>query len=99
MASWLVAKPPGDEMTGYREKGSRPAIKHVHIHIRFTSTSPLPKKRKDENRKMWKLKDEKIVAAEISLINFVPVRIKFSRVLTLPKTRPLAVGCMKLRKC
>ena len=31
---------------------------------------------------MWKLKDVKIVAAEISLINSVPIRIKFSRVLT-----------------
>ena len=30
----------------------------------------------------------KIVAAEISLINSVPVRIKFSRVLTLSKTSP-----------
>ena len=29
-----------------------------------------------------------IVAAEISLINSVPVRVKFSRVLTLSKTRP-----------
>ena len=58
------------------------------IHIRYTSTSPLPENRKDENQKMWKLKDVKIVAAEISLINSVPVRIKFSRVLTLSKTRP-----------
>ena len=31
---------------------------------------------------MWKLKDVKIVATEISLINSVPVHIKFSRVLT-----------------
>ena len=53
---------------------------HIHIHIRYTSASPLPENRKDENRKMWKLKDVKIVAAEISLINSVPVRIKFSRV-------------------
>ena len=37
--------------------------------------APLPENRKDENRKMWKLKDGKIVAAEISLINSVPVRI------------------------
>ena len=59
-----------------------------HIHILYTSTSPLTESRKDENRKMWKLKDVKIVAAEISLINSVPVRIKFSRVLTLSKTRP-----------
>ena len=63
-------------------------IKHRYIHIRYTSTSPLPENRKDENRKMWKLKDVKTVAAEISLINSVPVRIKFSRVLTLSKTRP-----------
>ena len=66
-------------------------IKHIHIHIRYTSTSPLQEKsdnRKDENQKMWKLKDVKIVAAEISLINSVPVRIKFSRVLTLSNTRP-----------
>ena len=34
------------------------------------------------------LKDVKIVAAEISLTNSVPVCIKFSRVLTLLKTRP-----------
>ena len=39
-------------------------IKHRHIHIRYTSTSPLPENRKDENRKLWKLKDVKIVAAE-----------------------------------
>ena len=58
-------------------------------YLRYTSTSPLPENRKDENRKMWKLKDMKIVAAEISLINSVPIRIlKFSRVLTLSKTRP-----------
>ena len=63
-------------------------IKHIHIHIRYKSTSPLPENRKDENRKMWKLKDVKIVGAEISLINSVPVRIKFTRVLTLSKTRP-----------
>ena len=48
---------------------------------------------KDENRKMWKLKDVKIVAAEISLMNSVPVRIKFSRVLTLSKTRPSSDVC------
>ena len=63
-------------------------IKHIHIHIRYPSPSPLPDNRKDEYRKMWKLKDVKIVAAGISLINSVPVRIKFSRVLTLSKTRP-----------
>ena len=50
----------------------------MHMHTRYTFTSPLP-----ENRKMWKLKDVKILAAEISLINSVPIRIKFSRVLTL----------------
>ena len=50
------------------------AIKH--IHIRYTSTSPLPENRKTENRKMWKLKDVKIVGAEISLIKSVPVCIK-----------------------
>ena len=59
------------------------------MHIRYTSTSSLPENRKGENRKMWKLKDVKIVA-EISLINSVLVRIKFSRVLTLLKTRGLA---------
>ena len=57
----------------------------IHIYLPFTRKSD---NRKDENRKMWKLKDVKIVAAEISLINSVPVRIKFSRVLTLSKTRP-----------
>ena len=62
------------------------------MHIQYTFTSPLPENRKDENRKIWKLKDVKIafVAAEISLINFVPVRNKFSRVLTLSKMRPLS---------
>ena len=74
-----MAKLLGGKMTGYRDKGSR--IKHIYIHIRYTSTSPL-----SENRKKWKLKDVKIVAAEISLINSVPLRIKFSRVLTLSKT-------------
>ena len=48
---------------------------------------------------MWKLKDVKNVAAEISLINSVPVRIKFSRVLTLSKTRPSSDVGMELRKC
>ena len=99
-ASWLVAWWfLGDELAG----GETPlwrddripwqgieTIKHIHIYIhkRYTSTSPLPENWKDENRKMWKLKDVKIVAAEISRINSVPVRIKFSRVLTLSKTRP-----------
>ena len=81
-----MAKLPDGKMTTYRDKGSR--IKHIYIHIRYTSTSPLSENRKDENRKMWKLKDLKIVAAEISLINSVPLRIKFSGVLTLSKTRP-----------
>ena len=45
---------------------------------------------------MWKLKDVKIVAAEISLINSVSVRIKFSRVLTLSAEDAFIVGCMKL---
>ena len=85
VTSWLVAKLPCGEMTGYRDKGSR-QLKHVHVHTRYTSTYPLPENRKDENRKMSKLKDVKIAAAEISLINSVPVRIKFSRVLTLSKT-------------
>ena len=58
------------------------------MYIRYRFTSPLPENQKDENRKMWKLKDVKIVAAEISRINSVPVCIKFSRVLTLSKTRP-----------
>ena len=50
-----------------------------HIHIRYTFTSPLPETdRKDENRKVWKIKDVKIVAAEISLMKSVPVCIKFS---------------------
>ena len=35
-----------------------------HIRIRYTFTS-LPENRKHENRKMWKLKDVKILAAEI----------------------------------
>ena len=46
-------------------------IKHIHIHIRYTSISLLAENRKDENRKMWKSKDVKIVAAGISLINSV----------------------------
>ena len=97
-ASWLVAwwflrgELVGGETPWWRDdripwQGIE-TIKHTHIHIRYTSTSPLPENRKDENRKMWKLIDLKTVAAEISLINSVPVRIKFSRVLTLSKTRP-----------
>ena len=88
VASWLVAKwflsgeLVGGETPWWRDdripwQGIE-TVKHIHTHIRYTFTSPLP-----ENRKMWKLKDVKIVAAEISLINSVPVRIKFSRVLTL----------------
>ena len=54
------------------------------MHIRYTHTSPLPETdRKVENRKMWKLKDVKIVAAEISLMKSVPVRIKFSHAFPL----------------
>ena len=98
VASWLVAKwflsgeLVGGETPWWRDdripwQGIE-TVKHIHTHIRYTFTSPLPENRKDENRKMWKLKDVKIVAAEISLINSVPVRIKFSRVLTLSKTRP-----------
>ena len=68
VASWLVAKLPGGETTGQGIE----TIKHTHIHIRYTFTSPLPENRKDGNRKTWKLKDVKIVAAEISLINSVP---------------------------
>ena len=79
----------GGELVGGETTGQGiETIKHIHIHIRYTFTSPLPENRKDGNRKTWKLKDVKIVAAEISLINSVPVRIKFSRVLTLSKTRP-----------
>ena len=97
-ASWLVAwwflggQLAGGETPWWRNdripwQGIE-TIKHIHIHIPYTSTSPLPENRKDENRKMWKLKDVKIVAAKISLINSVPLRIKFSKVLTLSKTRP-----------
>ena len=82
VTSWLVAKLPGGEMTGYRDKGSRQQSPYTY------SYSALPENRKDENRKMWKLKDVKIVAAEISIINSVPVHIKFSRVLTLSRMRP-----------
>ena len=99
VASWLVARwflggeLVGGETPWWRDdRVPQQGIETIkHIHIRYTSTSPLPRKsenRKDENRKMWKLKDVKIVAAEISLINSVPVCIKFSRVLTLSKTRP-----------
>ena len=83
----LVARWPDTVIEGSR---GIETIKHIHIHIQYTSTSPFPENRKDENRKMWKWKDVKIVAAEISLINSVLVRIKFSRVLTLLKTRGLA---------
>ena len=82
-----MAKLPDGEMTGYRGIETIKHI-HIHIHIQYTSTSPLPENLRDENQKMWKLKDVKIVAAEISLKSSVPVRIKFSRVLTLSKTRP-----------
>ena len=76
---FLVAKLPGGEMTGYRDKGSRQYNTYTYDTLTMnTSTSPLTENRKDETRKMWKLKDVKIVAAEISLINSVPVRIKFS---------------------
>ena len=40
----------------------------THTIIVCVCVSPLPENQKDENRKMWKLKDVKIVAAEISLI-------------------------------
>ena len=42
----------------------------LHIHVRYTSTSPLKENRKDENRKMWKLKHVKIVAAEIEITSW-----------------------------
>ena len=99
-ASWLVAwwflggELVGGETPWWRDdripwQGIE-AIKHIHIW--YTSSSPLPENQKDENRKMWKLKDVKIVAAEISLINSVPVRIKFSRVLrTVTGSEPFSV--------
>ena len=68
-----------------RNRDNKAHTHTIHIYLPFTRKS---ENRKDKNQKMWKLKDVKIVAAEISLINSVPVRIKFSRVLTLSKTRP-----------
>ena len=91
MAKWFIGgKLVGGETLWWRDdRIPCQGIETIkHIHIRCTSTSPLPENRKDENRKMWKLKDVKIAAAEISLINSVPVCIKFPRVLTLSKTRP-----------
>ena len=78
----LVARWPD---TVARNRDNKAHTHTIHIYLPFTRKS---ENRKDENRKMWKLKDVKIVAAEISLINSVPVWIKFSRVLTLSKTRP-----------
>ena len=84
MASWLVAKLPGGEMTGSRDKGSRQQSTYTYTYV-----THLPSLyQKIEKMKILKLKDVKIVAAEISLINSVLVRIKFSRVLTLSKTLP-----------
>ena len=91
-----MAKLPGGETTGYRDEGIE-TIKH--IHIRYTFASPSPENRKDENRKMWKSKDVKIVAAEILLINSVLVRIKFfSQSVDIVEDASI-VGCMKLRTC
>ena len=70
-----------------RNRDNKAHTQTIHIYLPFTRKS---ENRKDENQEMWKLKDVKIVAAEISLINSVPVRIKFSRVLTLLKMRPLS---------
>ena len=48
---------------------------------------------------MWKLKDVKIVPAEISLINSVPVRIlKILQIVDIVEDASI-VGCMKLRTC
>ena len=86
VASWwrnsLVARWP-DTVTRDRDNKAHTHTHTIHIYLPFT------RKSKDENRKMWKLKKNvQIVAAEISPINSVPVRIKFSRELTLSKTRP-----------
>ena len=77
----MVARRP-DTVTRDRDNKAHTHTHTIHIYL------PCIRKSKDENRKMWKLKDVKIVAAEISLTNSVPVRIKFSRVLTLSKTSP-----------
>ena len=64
VASWLVAKLPGGEMTAYREKGSRQQSTYTYTYV-----THLPSLyQKIEKMKIWKLKDVKIVAAEISLI-------------------------------
>ena len=72
----LVARWP-DTVTRDRVTKAHTHTHTIHIYLPFTRKS-----------KRWKSKDVKIVAAEISLINSVPVRIEFSRVLTLSKTRP-----------
>ena len=88
MARWFLGceLPVGCKMTGYRDKGSRQESTYTYTYD--THLPPLYQKIEKMNRKMWKLKDVKIEVAEISLINSVLVRIKFSRVLTLSKTRP-----------
>ena len=73
-------------MTRDRDNKAR---SHTHTH---THLPPLYQK-EDENRKMCKLKDVKIGAAEISLIISDPVRIKFSSVDIVEDAS--IVGCMK----
>ena len=77
----LVARRP-DTVTRDRDNKAHTHTRTIHIYLPFTRKS---KRRKSKDVEM---KDVKIVAAEISLINSVPVRIKFSRVLTLSKTSP-----------
>ena len=72
----LVARRP-DTVT--RDRDNKAHTHTIHIYLPFTTKS-----------KRWKSKDVKIVAAGTSLINSVPLRSKFSRVLTLSKTRPLS---------
>ena len=74
-ASWLVTRwfLGGETPWWLDDRIPRQGIEKIkkHIRIRYISIYPLP-----ENRKMWKLKDVKILTAEISLINSVAVRIK-----------------------
>ena len=85
MASWrrvgwwrnsLVVRRPD---TATRDRDNKAHAHTIHIYLPFTTKS-----------KRWKSKDVKIVAVEMSVINSVPLRSKFSRVLTLSKTRPLS---------
>ena len=76
-----------------RDRDNKAHIHTIHTYLFFTRKS---KKEKSKDLKII-LKDVKIVAAEISLINSVPVRIKCLLNVDIVEDASIA-GCVKMLK-